>query len=96
MKLYMLANDWDKEITETYGEIFATKAELQKTRACWKECGIVELTVKAKICDAAPGICAPGARFQAPGLARSAHGPRGPVIAPSLFIQHFDKSAVPI
>ncbi len=50
LKLYVCGVDWQHELGEEMAKpdvvMYPSVASLKKHRTCWKECGIVELSVK--------------------------------------------------
>jgi hypothetical protein len=44
--IYVCGTDWNHEVGEVSDvQMYASVAMLKKEKACWKECGIVELKV---------------------------------------------------
>lgn len=47
VKVYVCGVDWQHEIGEASDvKMYASVADLKRSRTCWKSCGIVELEVK--------------------------------------------------
>lgn len=44
-KFYICGVDWQHELGETLVRVYASECHLKKETTCWKECGIVEITV---------------------------------------------------
>jgi len=47
-KFYMCLITWRHEVGATRTMLFDTLEELKEHHSCWKECGVVELTVDAE------------------------------------------------